>query len=266
MKILKKLTAFTLAETLIVMGIIGVVAALTIPSLTNSTNNKDTVAKVKKAHSVMEDAFGRMVGQYGEIDEWDGTTNATAFTTTLGDRMASSMKLTKNCKMQNSGNCFGNATMFGSNGTTPVNNVGTSASVYKAVLADGTSVGFYVDNTTCSEKIGTDNSVSQDLKQICGTALIDVDGLKGKNKQGQDLFQFYITKTGIFPVGTEKDTKFNPTNNCLKSGQSSELTAAKACTAWVIYNGNMDYKKASNDGKCLSNGKELNWTTNTFCD
>ncbi|MBR1680385.1 type II secretion system protein, partial [bacterium] len=61
MKFQKK-SAFTLAETLIVMGIIGVVAALTIPSLTNSTNNKDVVAKVRKAHTNLEDAFGRMVG------------------------------------------------------------------------------------------------------------------------------------------------------------------------------------------------------------
>lgn len=45
---MKKLFAFTLAETLIVMGIIGVVAALTLPNLNDSTNNKEKVAKVKK--------------------------------------------------------------------------------------------------------------------------------------------------------------------------------------------------------------------------
>ena len=47
-KILKKALAFTLAETLIVMGIIGVVAALTIPNLNSSTADKEKVAKVKK--------------------------------------------------------------------------------------------------------------------------------------------------------------------------------------------------------------------------
>ena len=40
--------AFTLAETLIVMGVIGVVAALTLPNLNQSTGNKEKVAKVKK--------------------------------------------------------------------------------------------------------------------------------------------------------------------------------------------------------------------------
>ncbi|MBQ3311593.1 type II secretion system protein, partial [bacterium] len=35
--------AFTLAETLIVMGIIGVVAALTIPNMNKNTNNAENV-------------------------------------------------------------------------------------------------------------------------------------------------------------------------------------------------------------------------------
>ena len=36
--------AFTLAETLVVMGIIGVVAALTIPNLNQSTGDREKVA------------------------------------------------------------------------------------------------------------------------------------------------------------------------------------------------------------------------------
>ena len=44
---MKKLIAFTLAETLIVMGIIGVVAALTLPNLNSSSGDKDKVVKVK---------------------------------------------------------------------------------------------------------------------------------------------------------------------------------------------------------------------------
>ena len=66
----KRNFAFTLAETLIVIGIIGVVAALTIPTLNSDTNNKDKVTKVKKAYTVLEDAFGRMASEYGPLDEW----------------------------------------------------------------------------------------------------------------------------------------------------------------------------------------------------
>ncbi len=52
-------SAFTLAETLIVMGIIGVVAALTLPNLNSSTGDKEKVVKLKKIYSNLEDAFGR---------------------------------------------------------------------------------------------------------------------------------------------------------------------------------------------------------------
>ena len=69
-KILKKALAFTLAETLIVMGIIGVVAALTIPNLNSSTADKEKVAKVKKIYSNLNDALGRAQVVYGPVEEW----------------------------------------------------------------------------------------------------------------------------------------------------------------------------------------------------
>ena len=43
MKKITKLLAFTLAETLIVMGIIGVVAALTIPNLNDAIGRSEAV-------------------------------------------------------------------------------------------------------------------------------------------------------------------------------------------------------------------------------
>ena len=75
----RKAFAFTLAETLIVMGIIGVVAALTIPNLNSSTADKEKVAKVMKVYSNLNNAFGRAEAVYGSVDEWfSGDANATA--------------------------------------------------------------------------------------------------------------------------------------------------------------------------------------------
>ena len=50
MKILKN-RAFTLAEVLITLGIIGVVAAMTIPSLMENVRNRDLQAQLKKTYS-----------------------------------------------------------------------------------------------------------------------------------------------------------------------------------------------------------------------
>ena len=44
---MKNLSAFTLAEVLITLGIIGVVAALTLPSLVGNYKRKVTANKVK---------------------------------------------------------------------------------------------------------------------------------------------------------------------------------------------------------------------------
>lgn len=49
--------AFTLAEVLITIGIIGVVAALTIPSLINSYKDKQFKTAYKKAYSDIQNAF-----------------------------------------------------------------------------------------------------------------------------------------------------------------------------------------------------------------
>ena len=47
---IKKISAFTLAEVLITLGIIGVVAAMTLPSLVNEHNNKQYVVAFKKLY------------------------------------------------------------------------------------------------------------------------------------------------------------------------------------------------------------------------
>jgi prepilin-type N-terminal cleavage/methylation domain-containing protein len=49
--------AFTLAEVLITLGIIGVVAALTIPALVNSTQKKELAVNLKKQYSLIQQVF-----------------------------------------------------------------------------------------------------------------------------------------------------------------------------------------------------------------
>lgn len=46
-----KIKAFTLAEVLITLGVIGIVAAFTMPTLINSTHGKELDAALKKAYS-----------------------------------------------------------------------------------------------------------------------------------------------------------------------------------------------------------------------
>ena len=49
--------AFTLAEVLITLGVIGVVAAMTLPSLIQKHNEKVIVTQLKKVYSTFSQAY-----------------------------------------------------------------------------------------------------------------------------------------------------------------------------------------------------------------
>ena len=58
--------AFTLAEVLITLGIIGVVAAMTLPTLITNYQKRATIAKLKRAYSVIKQAYLMSYDQVGD--------------------------------------------------------------------------------------------------------------------------------------------------------------------------------------------------------
>ena len=62
----KFIAAFTLAEILITLGIIGVVAAMTIPSIIIDYQKKHTVEALKKAYSTLDQALVSSIFENGE--------------------------------------------------------------------------------------------------------------------------------------------------------------------------------------------------------
>ena len=236
----RKALAFTLAETLIVMGIIGVVAALTIPNLNSSTADKEKVAKLKKVYSNLQDAFGRAEAVYGPFDEWfqADTTNSTR-SSRFSERMLEFMKTSRNCGHAVNAACMKTGNFTGALGDTISSTAApVSADNVSAILADGTSIVF--------SKSTQGN--------MLGTIYVDIDGPnKGLFRHGVDLFRFYVSPDrGIYYSDS--------TDLCSSSTPGDD----DSCENWVLSNGNLDYLKADSSGKC-PNGKILNWTTNTSC-
>ena len=205
----KKLFAFTLAETLIVMGVIGIVAALTLPNLNQSTNNKEKVAKLQKIYQNLSDAYGRAVAVYGPSDTWYGT----------------------------QGN---------SNSDDIQKNAERIAEFLKASPASLSNVGVdkYLDGSISGSFIGAPGHTVKTadgtlVKIVCDSHpqgfIVDIDGAnKGSFTWGKDLFTFLIESGEIYPAGynhTDQQLK----DNCFKKGNF--------CAGWVIQNGNMDYLK-----------------------
>ena len=226
-----KYFAFTLAETLIVMGIIGVIAALTIPSLTNQTSDKQKVAKVKKVYSVLCDAMGRAIGTYGEFENWfDANTSNSDATKILCSRLLSSMKTVKS--KNEDGVC-------------------------EIVLAD---------NTTIAPSVYFDENIND---VVIGMYL-DPKKIANGNEPilGKDWFQFNIDSKGdVYPyLGDTKSQDLIKTedafkNTCLKKTNSGDYICA---SFWIINYGNMDYLKLDDNGKC-PDGKQLSMKV-TQCD
>ena len=68
---LRRLAAFTLAEVLITLGIIGVVAAMTMPSLITNYQKKQTVTQLKKAYTELSQVIKSAEQENGMIETWD---------------------------------------------------------------------------------------------------------------------------------------------------------------------------------------------------
>jgi len=66
MRFFKKANGFTLAEVLITLGIIGVVAAMTLSTLIMNYQKRATVAKLKRAYSVIKQAYLMSYDQVGD--------------------------------------------------------------------------------------------------------------------------------------------------------------------------------------------------------
>lgn len=62
---------FTLAEVLITLGIIGVVAAMTMPTLIQKYQKKVTAVRIKKAYSMIYQAVKLSEAENGNFNEWD---------------------------------------------------------------------------------------------------------------------------------------------------------------------------------------------------
>ncbi len=67
---LLKFKAFTLSEILISLSIIGIIAALTIPTLFNKYEKHTTVVKLKKGYSMFANVFERAIGEHGAVEDW----------------------------------------------------------------------------------------------------------------------------------------------------------------------------------------------------
>ncbi len=91
--------AFTLAEVLITLAIIGIVAALTMPTILAKYRQQVALTKLKKAYSEISQAFKMAEVDYGSCESWDyGTAfDGQSAVNFMNKYLAPYLNVVKNC-------------------------------------------------------------------------------------------------------------------------------------------------------------------------
>ncbi len=210
-KINIKRIAFTLAEVLISLGIIGVVCAMTIPTLIANTQHAEYVTALKKFYTNFNQVLSQIANDSGCPGNLEctglfatGTTHAT-----LGDELVKYVKVTKNCRTDTTTDaaCWPVNTNEVYNGTGTNYNYNND-SAYKFITADGMSIWMQNYANDCNTPTYSNNPALGYMTQTCGTIVVDVNGLKEPNYYGRDTFFFFITNgkgTLLYPQGGADD-------------------------------------------------------------
>ncbi len=185
---MKKIKSFTLAEVLITLVIIGIIAAITVPVIMANAQKQETISKLKKVYSTISQATKRAIIDNGPADEW---INDPKYVDTGLDQDYYFNIYIK--PYYNAEDCFAPTPKCGytedsvwtklDNTTDEVHYYGPLAHAF--MLSDGTYIKFWMDGgpTTCENPLGGG---------CYPQYYVDINGPKGPNKYGHDVFVFDI--------------------------------------------------------------------------
>lgn len=215
--------AFTLAEILITLGIIGIIAALTIPGLINSYQKRKTVTQLKEAYSIMQQAIRLSQEDNGTVDSWNTSLKGDVFfnkylrnyVKVMNQYSTSELWQIAPRKLLN-GSTYSGTTYRGSNS-------------FHFVLINGAMI--TVNLNTASESglwIG-----------------IDVNGISLPNRIGKDTFLFFLSSEyglrALGDLGTPSSWNYGMyTRSKIMGANGKSCTKGKTgywCAALIIQDG-----------------------------
>ena len=192
---------FTLAEVLITLAIIGIIAALTIPTLMYNAQKQEYVSGLKKSYSQINQALLQIASDNGCVNDIQCTGLFQTDVTQFGDEFVKYFKIAQNCGVQSG--CFVKNVRGDYDGGGYNWNVDSDGPLYyKFSTLDGVSIWVF-RYSDCTSDFST--NATGDLKKACAIVSIDVNGNnKSPNWNGRDIFDFYITQGNglkLYPAG-----------------------------------------------------------------
>lgn len=235
--ILNKFVAFTMAEVLLVVAIIGITAALALPNLSQGIDEDKYVMMAKATYSELDSGFSRMLANksLGEIYTDANASTDAQRCKAIVDELSKYLKMGKNCgnsltQCYNSSKSYKKADGSVIDDTWPSGKSSNSAAF---TLLSGAVVIVY----------GNDERISVDF---------DVDGEKGPCKCNVDIFRAAIDHVNLDSLTANLQYWVDESEKAGDAYLDTDYDALE----WVLSKGNMDYLHCN----------DLNWSTKNQCD
>lgn len=180
-----KSKAFTLSEVLLVLSVIGVIAALTIPTLIQKVSDDQNKVTWRKTYSELSQAAQLIMNDNGgSMYQWCYDDYRC-----IKDKFAEKLQNVKQCGQSlGIGNCFPASPIKTLNDSTQT----ITSYASGLILTNGVHLAFNHNATMIYNCWGTG-----DINGSCGEIYADVNGFNGPNTIGKDIFRMiiYLNKT-----------------------------------------------------------------------
>lgn len=213
----KKNNAFTLAEVLITLGIIGIVAAMTLPTLNQKREDKELISQTQKVYADLNNAMLLSQKDYGVVGDNSFLFNAKDSSYTVAQNLLKYFNGATLCKNSSQKGCkpyyydIKYATKrVDSNG---LGSVETSDSSPKIIFSNGAILKIGTNQSGCEPKEYTEtirdefgrpvknpdgtNQTRTYTSEVCANLSFDVNGPKGPNQFGRDVYWFWVYRNKL---------------------------------------------------------------------
>lgn len=211
------LLGFTLPEVLITLGIIGVVAALSIPILLSNAAKEEAVAKLKKEYTVLAQAVKLSEIDNGPVKYWDWGTDITV-KQSFDTYWAPYLKILKYCN-------------------TPEDCGYASNYPWRTLLGDAVGCGVSSDTRRTTVLLSDGELLMIRFNPSEGMPaqlFVDLDASKGSNMYGKDFFYFVADPNkGLVPYGYNLDQSII-NGNCKNGGNGIFCTSKIVADGWQM--------------------------------
>lgn len=226
---MKKCLAFTLSEVLIVLGVIAVISAITIPNLIVRIQERIWLTQFNKVTSSLQNAYKLIYEDYGSTSNWQ--LNDISYDKESIDKVVSLFSMyipqMSNEIQQSDYNRYVLYNLQGEKSS--IVNKKNFKGYY---MMDG-SVVFI---TIITSSVDSASSKYGPLVNM----VVDINGLKkGPNTIGKDIFLLYLGRSK--PVLTGYPLWWITRGHCSVKNPAGGWTSGGACANWVLKTRNMDY-------------------------